>query len=205
MTWRARTFALFPALWILMLLACGVRLIQAPSFSSVALLLFAAYLVPVLVYRIHNVLWPLTEGPSRIDTPEYSPWWGGHQFQVMYTAFPALEAALRLIPGCYSAWLRLWGSRIGANVYWTPLVEITDRALLEVGDNVVFGHRTACYAHFIKQRGDALVLYVRRITIGSHVMLSAGSRLGPGVQVDDGAVVPLLTDVGVGARVRKAE
>ncbi len=138
------------------------------------------YAVPVAAYRVHEWLWPLAEGPSRIDAPGYSPWWGGHQCQVMYSAFPALEAALRLVPGLYSAWLRLWGGRVGRGVYWTPLVEITDRALIEVGDGVVFGHRVACYAHLVKPRSDGLVLYVRRIRIGDGVLLGAGSRLGPG-------------------------
>jgi hypothetical protein len=110
-------------------------------------LLAVLYLVPVATYRLHGALWPLVEGASRIDAPRYAPWWGGHQCQLMYSALPALEAALRLVPGLYSGWLRLWGSRVGRGVYWTPLVEITDRSLLEVGDGVVFGHRVACYAH----------------------------------------------------------
>jgi hypothetical protein len=158
----------------------------------------------VAAFRLHEALWPLAEGPSRIDVPAYSPWWGAHQLQVMYGAFPALEAALRLVPGLYSAWLRLWGSRIGRGVHWTPLVEITDRSLLEAGDGVVFGHRVACYAHLIKRREAGLILYVRRIRIGSGVLLGAGSRLGPGARIDAGTVLPLLTDVGVGRRIRKA-
>ena len=148
-----------------------------------------------------SALWPLAEGRSRIDAPGYSPWWGGHQCQVMYTAFPALEAALRLVPGVYSAWLRLWGSRVGRGVYWTPLVEITDRALLEVGDGVVFGHRVACYAHLDQAaRATGSSLYVRRIRIGDGALLGAGSRLGPGAHIDAGVALPLLTDVGVGRR-----
>jgi hypothetical protein len=31
------------------------------------------------MYRLHQALWPLLEGPSRIDAAGYSPWWGGHQ------------------------------------------------------------------------------------------------------------------------------
>ena len=204
MTLRARLFGLFPALWMLAVLACVLLLVMLPSVSGVLLLGFVVYVLPVLCFRVHDAVWPLTEGRSRIDSPGYSPWWGGHQFQVMYSAFPALEAALRLVPGLYSAWLRLWGSRVGRGVYWTPLVEITDRSLLDVGDGAVFGHRVACYGHLIKRRGDGMILYVRRIRIGAGVMLGAGSRLGPGAQLDDGVDLPLLTDVGVGRRVRKA-
>jgi hypothetical protein len=203
MTLRARLFGLFPALWMLAVLASALLLVMLPGPASLALLGFMVYLLPVLCFRVHDAVWPLVEGRSRIDAPGYSPWWGGHQFQVMYSAFPALEAALRLVPGLYSAWLRLWGSRVGRRVYWTPLVEITDRSLLEIGDGVVFGHRVACYGHLIKRRGDGLVLYVRRIRIGAGAMLGAGSRLGPGAELDAGVDLPLLTDVGVGRRVRK--
>lgn len=205
MTLRARFFSLFPALWMATVLACVLLLLMLPGLPSLLLLICMTYLLPVACFRVHDAVWPLEEGRSRIDAPGYSPWWGGHQFQVMYSAFPALEAALRLVPGLYSAWLRLWGSRIGRGVYWTPRVEITDRSLLDIGDGVVFGHRVACYAHLIKRRGDALVLYVRRIRIGAGVLLGAGSRLGPGARIDDGVDVPLLTDVGVGRRVRKAD
>ncbi len=204
MTLRARLFGLFPALWMLAVLACVVLLVMLPSLSGLLLLGFMVYLLPVLCFRVHEAVWPLAEGRSRIDAPGYSPWWGGHQFQVMYSAFPALEAALRLVPGLYSAWLRLWGSRVGRGVYWTPLVEITDRSLLEIGDGAVFGHRVACYGHLIKRRGDGMVLYVRRIRVGAGVLLGAGSRLGPGAHIDDGVDLPLLTDVGVGRRVRRA-
>lgn len=205
MTLRARLFGLFPAVWMLAVLACALLLVTLPGLPSLLLLGFMVYLLPVLCFRVHDAIWPLVEGRSRIDAPGYSPWWGGHQFQVMYSAFPALEAALRLVPGLYSAWLRLWGSRVGRRVYWTPLAEITDRSLLDIGDGAVFGHRVACYGHLIKRRHDRLILYVRRIRIGMGVLLGAGSRLGPGARIDDGVDLPLLTDVGVGRRVRKAD
>jgi hypothetical protein len=205
MTLRARLFALFPACWLLLLCAVFLRMLIAPSFLWGALLFAVMYLLPVFCFRLHHWLWPLREGLTRIDAPGYSPWWGSHQFQMMYGAFPALESALRLLPGVYSAWLRLWGSRIGRRVHWTPRVEIADRSLLEVGDDVVFGHLTACYAHLIKPRHAGMVLYVRRIRIGARAFLGAGSRLGPGARIAEGAVLDVLTDVGVGQRVAKVE
>lgn len=201
MTWRARLFALFPALWLALLLACVVWIVVARNAWAVPTLLFVAYLLPPLSFRMHQAWWPLREGRSYLDAPGYAPWWGSHQCQVMYNAFPALESALRLLPGFYSAWLRLWGSHIGRGVHWTPRVEIADRSLLDVGDGVVFGHLTACYAHLIKPHRGRLVLYLRRIHIGDRAFLSAGSRLGPGVRIAPGTVLPLLSDVGVGRRV----
>jgi hypothetical protein len=200
MTVRARLFALFPLLWLAATLGAATLFAAWPGGRSLLLLFAIVYLLPVPCFRLHNWCWPVREGRSRLDAPGYSPWWGSHQFQVMYNAFPALEAALRLIPGLYSAWLRLWGSRIGRRVHWTPRVEISDRGLLEVGDDVVFGHLTACYAHLIKRR-SGLMLYVRRIRIGNRVLLGAGSRLGPGARVADDVVLDVLTDVSVGRRV----
>jgi hypothetical protein len=182
--------------------ACVTATVVAPGLSSAVALFAVLYLLPVACFRAHNALWPLAEGRSRLDTPEYSPWWGSHHFQVIYSAFPALEAALRLIPGAYSSWLRLWGSRIGRRVHWTPRIDIIDRSLLEVGDDVVFGHLVACYAHLVKRRENMTVLYVRRIRIGHGVLLGAACRLGPGVRIDDGVELDIRTDVMPGRRIR---
>jgi hypothetical protein len=202
MTLRARVFGLFPAAWLTAVAACIWLITVERSVASTVALLAVLYLLPVACFRTHNALWPLSEGFSRLDTPDYSPWWGGHQFQVVYSAFPALEGALRLIPGVYSAWLRLWGSHVGRRVYWTPRVDVTDRSLLEVGDDVIFGHLVACYAHVVKRQPDGLALYVRRIHIGHGVLLGAACRLGPGVRIDDGVTLEIHTDVLPGRRIQ---
>src|SRR4030095_10140128 len=125
-------FSFFPAAWMACVVLAVVNWIAVPGslfrFLAVPAIV---YLLPVACFRLHEMKWPLTEGKTRLDDENYVPWWGAHQMQVMYTAFPALDAALRLVPGVYSAWLRLWGSRIGRDVHWTPLVEITDRSMLE--------------------------------------------------------------------------
>jgi len=203
MTVRASLFAWFPVVWLLLVAVTFASWVDTPaSVTRFLVWLATLYLLPVACFRLHQLAWPLVEGRTRLDTAGYVPWWGGHQCQVMYTAFPALEAALRLIPGVYSAWLRLWGSRIGRGVYWTPRVDVSDRSLLDVGDGVIFGHRTACYAHLVLRRRCGLVLYVRRIRIGPSVQIGAASRLAPGVSIAAGVVLPAATDVGVGRRVR---
>ncbi len=202
MTLRGRLISLFPAAWLAAVATCLIRIVIAPDGVKFFLLFVALYLLPVLCFRLHNLAWPLTEGRSRLDVPTYSPWWGSHQLQIMYSAFPFLEAALRLIPGAYSAWLRLWGSHIGRRVYWTPRVEIVDRSLLEVGDDVVFGHLVACSAHIIQRRENSTALYVRRIRIGNRVLLGAGSRIGPGVRIEEGVTLDLRSDVMPGQRIR---
>jgi hypothetical protein len=204
MTLRARLFAFFPLAWLAASLALFYGLVAEPTPGAALALIAFVYLAPVACFRVHEALWPVPEGRSRLDLPGYSPWWGAHQFQLPYLAFPALEAALRLVPGAYSAWLRLWGSRVGRRVHWTPRVDIVDRSLLVIGDDVVFGDRVACYCHLVKRRGDGLLLYVRRVQVGDGVLLGAGCRLGPGVKIDDRAVIESRTDVMIGRRVRAA-
>lgn len=172
-----------------------------PSPIQPVILAVILYLVPPLTFRLHRIFFPLRKSLSNLSERKYSPWWGAHQIQVIYIAIPQLEATLRLVPGLYSAWLRLWGSRIGHNVYWTPNVEITDRHLLDIGDRVVCGHKCKFLGHAIKPKGpkgprdQAMTLYTRTIKIGDDVFIGAGSRIGPGAVVADGIFLPVLTDV----------
>ncbi|HXG65452.1 MAG TPA: acyl transferase [Blastocatellia bacterium] len=166
-----------------------------PSPIQPAALLITIYLLPPITFRLHNLLFPLREGLANLSERKYSAWWGAHQIQLIYIAIPQLEALLRLAPGLYSAWLRLWGSKVGRSVYWTPNAEITDRPMLEIGDRVIFGHKTKLLGHAIKPKSRGMMLYTRKIKIGNDVFIGAGSRMGPGVVIEDGAYLPILTDV----------
>lgn len=190
---RALTF--FPPLVLACAFACMVMLVVTRNPLWIAALLFAIYGLPLATFRVVNAFAPLREGRSYLDGPRYSPWWGSHQVQRVFIAVPQLESLLQLIPGAFSLWLRLWGSRVGRRVHWTPRVEIADRSLMDVGDDVVFAHKVECYAHAIKPRRGRLVLYVRRIRVGSRAFISAGARLGPGARVREDVFVPILTDV----------
>jgi hypothetical protein len=166
-----------------------------PTPVQPLVLVVILYLVPPLTFRLHRRFFPAEKSFSNLLERRYSPWWGAHQIQAIYIAIPQLEAVLRLVPGLYSAWLRLWGSKIGRSVYWTPNVEITDRQVLDIGDRVVCGHKCKFLGHAIKPRGEAMMLYTRTIKIGNDVFIGAGSRIGPGATVDDGVFMPVLTDV----------
>jgi hypothetical protein len=166
-----------------------------PSPVQPVILAVILYIVPPLTFRLHRVFFPIKKSLSNLSDRKYSPWWGAHQIQVIYTAIPQLEAALRLVPGLYSAWLRLWGSRIGRRVYWTPNVEITDRHSLDIGDHVVCGHKCKFLGHAIKPTGQKMTLYTRSIKVGNDVFIGAGSRIGPGAVIADGTFLPVLTDV----------
>ena len=196
MMFLSKCFSFFPLFEAVLIVSCLIHLIRHPSIMNLFLLTFIIYGFPVLVFRVTRLFIPLTkEGISRLDIKEISPWWIGHQIQLIYIAIPQIEALIRLIPGAFSIWLRLWGSKIGHGVYWTPLVEIIDRSLMEVGKNVVFGHRVFCSSHLIKRKFDRITLFVKKIRIGANVFIGAGSNLGPGVNIEADAFVPAKTDL----------
>ncbi|GAX43551.1 hypothetical protein NIES4075_45660 [Tolypothrix sp. NIES-4075] len=195
MTPLSTIFSFFPALVILLTAASLLWICFYPGILSIMALLISLYVFPLLVYRIHEYFYPLKEGISYLAGKNYSPWWGSHQIQVIYIAFPALETLLRLIPGAFSLWLRLWGSKVGKNVYWTPQLEISDRALIEIGDNVVFGNGVGIYSHIIKPKKQDLLLYVKKVKIGNNVFLGAWNHIAPGVTIIDGTYVPVFTHV----------
>jgi len=149
------------------------------------------YVLPVLCFRIHQLIAPIKMGGSHLVGKGYSGWYGGHQIQLLYLYLPILERVLRLIPGAFSLWLRLWGAKVGKGIYWTPHFEISDRSLLTVGDNVIFGHRVTIVAHLIKPTKKNLLLYVKPVQIGAQAFVGAGTVIGPGVTVNDGAFVAI--------------
>jgi hypothetical protein len=205
MTRLSWILAYFPTAILVLVIAAFLYLCVHPGVFSVLSLFFVLYGLPLLVYRLHNYFYPVTEGISYLQGQNYSPWWGSHQLQAIYIAIPTLEAILRLVPGLFSVWLRLWGAKVGQQVYWTPALEIADRSLLEIGDRVIFGHRTGLYAHVVKPRRGNLTIYVKKIEIGSDAFIGAGSVLGPGVAIADGAFLPAGTQVYLNQQVKSCD
>lgn len=197
-----RLISYFPLVYFCLLVACLIWLAVSRSIFPAFAFLAITYVLPPLLFRFHDVLFPLRDGSVRLDQPEYAPWWGSHQLQLPYEAVPALEAILRIIPGAYSVWLRLWGSQIGSGVHWTPSLELIDRSRLVVGDSVVFGHKVAIYPHIIRMKGGAMHLTLRKVEIGSDVFVGAGASIGPGARIPSGSVLPLRAEVGVGETYR---
>lgn len=192
---------LFPLIHLGLIAYGPIRAIRVGNPWWLTWGLFFLYLFPPLCHRLLGFIWPLEEGRTNLSQPSYSPWWTSLQVQAVFNAAPSLEGLLRLIPGAYSGWLRLWGSRIGHGVVWSPRVEIADRGLLDVGNHVVFGHRVALYPHVVNRRQDGeTILYVKRIRIGSRAFIGAGSRLGPGSSIPADSRLRALTDVFVNER-----
>ncbi len=174
-----------------------------PCWIRFTCLLLAIYFFPLVCFRILTCLSPIREGVSNILEKKFSPWWAGHQIQALFIATPWLESLLRLTPGCYSLWLRAWGSKIGKNVYWTPGVTNYDRNLLEVGDHVTFGERAVTVCHVITPKEGKGLLKIAKVRVQSKSFVGAGSVLSPGVVVEEGTLVKAGSQVYPGQRVTK--
>lgn len=191
MTLTGRLASYFPAFHILIMLYTITQFIKEPGLFTLTLLAGVVYLVPPVLFRLYTLRYPVKTGRWILNHPIRSEWWVAHQLQAVYAAVPFLEALLRLLPGVYSFWLRLWGSKIGWHVHWTPCVELLDRHLLTVGDFVIFGHQVCCTAHIMTKKSNGnLVLMTRPVSIGEGTLIGAKVRIGPGVQIPDRSVIP---------------
>jgi hypothetical protein len=189
MTLSSKIFSLFPAIHISIILGSIYFFVNRTSPTSFLLIFLSIYLFPLICHRFLVTFFPVKEGVTDIFSKKFSPWWASHQIQSLFIALPRLESVLIIIPGFYSMWLRLWGSKIGKGVYWTPGVANYDRDLLVVGDGAIFGERAVTVAHVITPKNGKGLLMVAKIKVGSKCFVGAGSGLGPGVTMDDGTFV----------------
>ncbi len=203
MTFLGRLISFFPLL-NLALVFCAIYFFILQLNLQAALFVFATiYLFPLVCYRIHEFFFPLEEGVFDI-TSGYCHWYGAHMIQTIFIAFPGLERVLRLIPGCYSVWLRLWGSKIGKNVYWTPQLEVLDRGLIEVGNNCVFGFNIRMSSHYVNLSSThGMMIYIKKIKFGHGSFIGTESRIAPGVIIEDEAIVSATSDLAPETIVRR--
>jgi hypothetical protein len=172
----------------------------------------ALYLLPPVLAYIVRKLWRIPEGKIAFGSTAFFAWWTLLQLQMIFCRLPALEELLRLVPGVYSAWLRLWGARIGRLTFWSPGTVILDRPYLEVGDEVVFGAGVRVNPHVVaKGPADHFELLLGTIRIGDHVtiggysLLAAGAEIGSGEVTDALLVLPPFSTFKGGKRIRAKE
>lgn len=126
-----------------------------------------------------------------LHSTQFLLWWYSAQWQVVFNRLPFLEEILRLVPGLYSVWLRIWGAKIGRFVYWSPGLRISDRPLVEIGDRTVIGLDTKLYAHFLtRMQDDETDLFLAPICIGHDVLIGGCTLLPAGVEVASNEQTP---------------
>lgn len=144
------------------------------------------YLLPPLTARVLLGLFPPPAVLSRVPSRDSYLWWALTQLQVPFMRFPVLEEVLRMIPGCYSVWLRLWGGKVGKYVYWSAQVLVADRPFVDIGDRVVFGFGAKLTAHLLTQKRTQSRLVFGVPVIGAGAVVGSLAIVGPGARVDAG-------------------
>jgi hypothetical protein len=154
--------------------------------TRIGIALTVLYLLPPLVARMILLLVTIPQGRIAVGSKAFFGWWTLFQLQIIFCRLPALEEILRLMPGLYSLWLRLWGARVGRLTYWSPGTSITDRSFLCIGDDVVFGAGVRLNAHVLTKdengRMELLLATLKigdRVVVGGYSLLTAGTEISP--------------------------
>ena len=176
-------FNMIPGLQVASFIVAVYLLPQTPLINlaiATALLFLLPPLTSLLVLRLSDI----KNKTIIIGSNEYLIWWFLACQQTLFSRLSFLEECIRLIPGLYSLWLRLWGSQIGSLTYWAPGTRILDRSFLNIGDSVILGLGTRLSPHVImKDDYGTLMLHLDTITvednsvIGGYSLLSAGTRI----------------------------
>ena len=168
--------------------AFSIALLLGFPWSSLPTRILASllllYVAPPLAARLLRAVAPVREGRIPIGNPQFFSWWALFNLQAIFCRFPALEEMLRMVPGLYSVWLRLWGSRIGRFTYWAPGTRILDRSFLRIGDDVMLGASVRINPHVIaKNDRDELELILATVIIGDRAVVGGYSLLTAGTEL----------------------
>jgi len=155
-----------------------------PWSQRIGLAAAVFYLAPLLPGRLLRESLRACPRDIAVGSPAFLRWWACFQCQVLFLRFPAAEELLRMIPGLYSLWLRLWGSRIGKLTYWAPRTIILDRGFLDIGDHVVIGAGVRLNPHVMERDGDP-VLRLSPVKIGDRALIGGYSLLTAGTVIAD--------------------
>jgi acetyltransferase-like isoleucine patch superfamily enzyme len=179
-------------LWILLnyfpfLFAAG--LVVVSLIYSWWLAIAILYLLPPLLARIAIGCWGLPSKNEPVPSRKSYVWWFTTQLQVPFMRFPFLEEIIRMVPALYSTWLRLWGAKVGRNVYWSAQVLVADRPFIDVGDFVVFGYGSKLTSHLLTKVNSEMKLIFGAPIIKSKAILGTLSCVGPGAYIGEGQIL----------------
>ena len=150
------------------------------------------YLVPPLVCRSTLLLFGRPQGRSLTqETRAYKVWWFTAQWQVVFNRLPWLEELLRLVPGLYALWIRLWGGRVSPWAYWGPGSIVVDRYLVIVEAGAVIGMGAGLTGHIATLAADGTyTVDVAAPRVGQGAIMGTRSGLGPGAELAAHQVLP---------------
>lgn len=181
-----KLFSFYPMIQVLLILLSIPLLVKGYLMVSFCNFIITGYLLsPFIWFLIKRKYGP----PKAISyfgsqNQHANLWLISYYLQLLYNSIRVFESLLTLIPNLYSQWLRLWGSKIGNNVIWTPIVYITDRGSLEIKDRVLIGNKSYLSAHIVKKRSPGRYLvYLKPITIEEDSIISFETVIPGGVIV----------------------
>lgn len=155
------------------------------------------YLLPPLACRLILSAFGKPEGRLTQDMTAYRVWWALTQWQMLFNRLPWLEELLRLVPGLYASWIRLWGGNVSPLAYVGPGVLITDRYLVDVGRGAVLGVKSTIAGHMvIRDEAGRWIVVVAAPSVEPEAILGGYAGLGPGARLRAGHVLPTGRRVG---------
>ena len=162
--------------------------------------LAVVYLLPPLAVRVSFAFFGRPRGELRQTDAAYRVWWLSQQWQMLFARLPALEEALRLVPGLYAAWIALWGGRLSPRAFVAPGVRILDRPLIEIEAGAVVGFAATLTGHAgVRAADGGWAVIVAAPRVEADALVGAGCGLGPGAVLRRGAMLPAGRRLGPGA------
>jgi acetyltransferase-like isoleucine patch superfamily enzyme len=187
--WQQLAILLINAISLLhlLILFCLIFFGYAPFIHRLLYGMVFLYLWPPCAASVVRMLFPIREKRLTVYSKEYFVWWTLFNLQVLFIRMPFFEEFLRIIPGLYSIWLRLWGAKIGRLVYWAPGTTVLDRSFLDIGDHVILGAGVRINPHVqvLNEAGENELL-LASITIGGNSVIGGYSLLTSGTVVAPG-------------------
>jgi hypothetical protein len=149
------------------------------------------YIFPPLACRTAYLFLKPAAGRHSVSSGAFLRWWLSAQWQVIFNRLPMLEEILRIVPGLYSVWLRLWGAKVGSLVYWSPGVAVLDRSFVRIGSRVVLGAGVRLNPHVIVPgKGRDAQLWLAPVILGDDCLIGGYSLITAGSTIPTGFSVP---------------
>jgi hypothetical protein len=192
---RVRPFTLALNYLPLVQLLAGAAFVVSVSGSRRSLLLWSLawlFLLPPLVCRLTLAVFGRPQGRGLTqDTRAYKVWWFTHQWQVVFNRLPWLEELLRLVPGLYALWIRLWGGKVSPWAYWGPGSIVADRHLVIVEAGAVIGAGAGLTGHIANLAPDGtFTVDIAPPRVGQGAIMGTRSGLGPSAELAPHRVLP---------------
>jgi hypothetical protein len=192
-------------------IGCLVWRLRESPWTALVATLGIVYVLPPLASRLAMFLMPIRRSVIPIGSRDFFIWWFTLNLQVLFCRFSFLEELLRVVPSCYSFWLRAWGAKIGKLTYWAAGTVILDRPWLEIGNHVIFGAGVRLNAHvFMPDQGEMVLVLAPikigdRVIVGGYSLLVAGSEIASDQCTRACQILPPFSRLEAGRRIKTSQ